>query len=406
MSKKPMSLKSLIARLRDDFRNGADFVVLYAYNGTGKTRVSMAFKEVGKKALSRPMTCEDHVEQPLVIEDFERDTLYFNAFTEDLFNWDNDLEHDAQRVLRINQDSRFFDGLRELEMETRIKSMLDRYADFGFKIDYDNWTVHFNRDVVVKKRGQDTVETIEHIKVSRGEENVFIWCFFLAIVQLVIDKQEGSAYDWVKYIYIDDPISSLDDNNAIAVAVDLVKLLKQIQGNVKVVISSHHSLFFNVLTNEFKRGLREGQFKKYFLTRPSNRGVPMTDQYQLQDTGDTPFFYHVSMLKELKSATGSGKLYTYHFNMMRSIMEKTASFFGQKDFSFCIKGLENEAVFLRALNLLSHGGYSLFEPQEMLQDNKDLFTKIFNQFLERFEFVLSDEVVQPQATQPIEVNHG
>jgi wobble nucleotide-excising tRNase len=249
--------------------------------------------------------------------------------------------------------------------------------------------VHFKRDVVVNHRGQDRVETIEDIKVSRGEENVFIWCFFLAIVQLVIDKQEGSAYDWVKYIYIDDPISSLDDNNAIAVAVDLVKLLKQIQGNVKVVISSHHSLFFNVLTNEFKRGLREGQFKKYFLTRPSS-GVPTAERYVLQDTGDTPFFYHVSMLKELQDAVKTGRLYTYHFNMMRNIMEKTASFFGHKDFSFCIKGLEGEAVFSRALNLLSHGGFSLFEPKEMQQDNKQLFADILNQFLTRFEFVLSD----------------
>ena len=25
----------------------------------------------------------------------KRDTLYFNAFTEDLFTWDNDLEDDA-----------------------------------------------------------------------------------------------------------------------------------------------------------------------------------------------------------------------------------------------------------------------------------------------------------------------
>ncbi len=57
---------------------------------------------------------------------------------------------------------------------------------------------------------------MDDIKVSRGEENIFIWCFFLAIVQLVLDGAE--AYKWVKYVYIDDPISSLDEHNAIAVA--------------------------------------------------------------------------------------------------------------------------------------------------------------------------------------------
>jgi hypothetical protein len=35
------------------------------------------------------------------------DTLYFNAFTEDLFHWDNDLENDMTRVLQL-KESKFF----------------------------------------------------------------------------------------------------------------------------------------------------------------------------------------------------------------------------------------------------------------------------------------------------------
>ena len=54
------------------------------------------------------------------------------------------------------------------------------------------------------------------IKISRGEENIFIWCFFLAILQLALDGAE--AYKWVEHVYIDDPISSLDEHNAIVVA--------------------------------------------------------------------------------------------------------------------------------------------------------------------------------------------
>jgi wobble nucleotide-excising tRNase len=52
---------------------------------------------------------------------------------------------------------------------------------------------------------------VEDIKISRGEENIFVWSFFLAIAGLAIDNDEN--YKWVKTIYIDDPISSLDDNN-------------------------------------------------------------------------------------------------------------------------------------------------------------------------------------------------
>lgn len=111
------SLDALATHLRTELEE-KKFVLLYAYNGTGKTRLSMAFKEIGKQG-------------------GERDTLYFNAFTEDLFTWDNDLEGDSDRKLKINRDSHFFDGLAELEMDTRIRQLLQRYADFDFRIDTD-----------------------------------------------------------------------------------------------------------------------------------------------------------------------------------------------------------------------------------------------------------------------------
>ena len=94
-------------------------------------------------------------------------------------------------------------------------------------------------------------------------------------------------------------------------------------------------------------------------------------------TEDTPFFHHVASLAELQlaAAPSTGKLYTFHFNALRSIMEKTASFFGHADISFCLKALNTEdlALYNRALNLLSHGKYAIHEPTEMGEDNKELF---------------------------------
>jgi hypothetical protein len=77
-------------------------ILIYAYNGTGKTRLSTAFKNLGKVVNN-----EGEVK--------EQDTLYFNAYTEDLFFWDNDLPNDRERPL------------------------LNRYADFDFKIDTTEW---------------------------------------------------------------------------------------------------------------------------------------------------------------------------------------------------------------------------------------------------------------------------
>jgi wobble nucleotide-excising tRNase len=226
--------------------------------------------------------------------------------------------------------------------------------------------------------------------VSRGEENIFIWCIFLAICELSIEGDE--AYAWVKFFYIDDPISSLDDNNAIAVASDLAQLLKKGKDRVKAVISSHHGLFFNVMCNEFKSS--KSSRKQYFLHRGKE-----ADSYTLRATDDTPFFHHVAMLSELQQASASGKLYTHHFNMLRSILEKTSTFFGFDDFSACIHGVEDEVLYARALNLLSHGKYSAYEPREMGEDTKTLFQNVLNAFLARYRFDLPalfpEETTQP-----------
>jgi len=362
------SVKGLVQRLRDDLHSGGmDFILLYAYNGTGKTRLSMAFKEAGKK------------------NGVARDTLYFNAFTEDLFSWDNDLEGDSTRVLKINSSSQFVAGFKELALEEKIFSFLERYAHFEFRIDYDNWTIEFSCEVQVQTKQGVQTRTENNIKISRGEENLFVWCVFLAIVQLAMDGAE--AYNWVKYIYIDDPISSLDDNNAIAVASDLARLLKQGnaalkeagQDQIKAVISSHHGLFFNVMCNELKLQ----KHKKYFLHKGTK-----AEQHTLRATDDTPFFHHVALLGELKAAVDADKLYSYHFNMLRSILEKTATFFGFKDFSSCIHGLEDEILYARALNLLSHGRHSIYEPREMVPDTKELFKRILDAFLEKYRFDL------------------
>lgn len=379
MSNKPTintyaNLQTLTRKLRADL-SGVELLLLYAYNRTGKTRLSMEFKGEGKRKTKK---------NPGGISD----TLYFNAFTEDLFTWDNDLDGDAVRRLQLNPNSTFFNGLKDLALDETIAGYLDRYADFDFDIDYETWMVSFRKG-----------ET-ENIKISRGEQNIFIWCLFMAICERMLDGH--ISYHSKKYLYIDDPISSLDDNNAIAVACDLAQLLRRAASRkdqngapspIKVVFSSHHALFFNVMCNELGRA-KEGEpkvtQKRYFLHRPNGDGA-----YTLRATEDTPFFHHVASLAELQlaAAPGTGKLYTFHFNALRSIMEKTASFFGHADISFCLKALNNEedmALYNRALNLLSHGKYAIHEPTEMGEDNKELFRRILKDFTSKFQFELPD----------------
>lgn len=369
------TLPTLAKRVRDEIQN-RHCVLLFAYNRTGKTRLSMEFKDKAKRKGAA-------------------DTLYFNAFTEDLFVWNNDLDGDADRHLTINKDSSFFSGMKELALEPDIAGYLSRYAGFDFDIDYDGWTVVF--------RNSDA----QRIKISRGEENIFIWCVFMAICERVIDGHQ--SYNWVRYLYIDDPVSSLDDNNAIAVACDLAALVRKASGRrdltgqpdpVRTVVSSHHTLFFNVMCNELGR-TREGQdkveLKRLFLHRPGGGS-----DYALQATGDTPYLQHVAVLVELQKAINEDRLYTYHFNALRSILEKIASFLGHGDLWVCLKDLEDDALYNRALNLLSHGKYSVSDPVEMGDDNKELFRRMFNDIVKRFEFALPELVpgTEPAKTAP------
>jgi hypothetical protein len=381
-------LPALAAHLRGELEN-KKAILLYAYNGTGKTRLSMAFKDAGKKTTQRPFSVGDHAGQPLTITETVGDTLYFNAFTEDLFHWDNDLDGDSDRRLTLNANSRFFAGLAEMEMDNRIRPLLQRYADFDFRIDYEKWDVVFSRRVrdenyvpgSKKLMQMFEFEEKTHIKVSRGEENIFIWCFFLAIVELVLDGAE--AYQWVKYVYIDDPISSLDEHNTISVGSHLAQLLNKAGNSLKVVISSHHPLFFNVMHNELD-ARKSKKVSAHFLSRSKADGT-----YSLTYTGATPFFQHVALLAELYKAEQSGELYTYHFSILRSVLEKSASFHGFSNFSACIMPDADDPdgiLHARLINILSHGNYSLFEPQQMLDENKAYFRKILHDFLNRYPF--------------------
>lgn len=351
------NLKELAKNLRTKLEEKG-IILLYAYNGVGKTRLSMEFKDLGK------------------IGD-ERDTLYFNAFTEDLFSWDNDLDEDATRVLKMNLRSSFFNGASDYALEDKIRKFWTRFSDIDFQIDYDEGSISFSRTLSPNEGGYPEGTTVDNIKISRGEETIFTWCFFLAIVQLVLDGDEG--YSWVKYIYIDDPISSLDDNNAVAVAVLLAEILKD--GTQKVVISTHHALFYNALWNVFK-GKSKNRCCLHFKKDEEN-------SYIVSGTNDTPRFLHVAMLEELWRRAESGDLYTYHFAMLRNVLERAASFHGYEKFDECFKNeeiQEESPLYSRIINIFSHGKYSLYEPKEMMEDNKELFKQILSAFIKNYKF--------------------
>ena len=84
--------------------------LIYAFNGAGKTRLSQVFRD--------PKT---DIEEDGVAEPSRRKFLYYNAFTEDLFYWDNDISQDFEPKPKLKiQPNSFTDWILRERGDTDI----------------------------------------------------------------------------------------------------------------------------------------------------------------------------------------------------------------------------------------------------------------------------------------------
>ncbi|HEK9698414.1 TPA: AAA family ATPase, partial [Streptococcus equi subsp. equi] len=184
------------------------------------------------------------------------------------------------------------------------------------------------------------------IKVSRGEERIFVWSVFLTLLEIIIEDLTESAdtseFSKMNYIYIDDPISSLDDTNIINAAIYLSDVIGSAENtDLKFVVSTHQALFYNVLYNEirFDRRIK----KKVFYVMKATDEIEDEKQfkYLLTDVeGDSPFGYHLRVREELRKAIQDEQVEKFHFALFRNLVEKTATFLGYGRWENILLGLD------------------------------------------------------------------
>lgn len=105
--------------------------------------------------------------------------LYYNAFTEDLFYWDNTF---SNRKLII-QPNNFTDWiLKEQGQERNIVTQFQRYTNNKLTPRFEN---DYSEITFSIKTGDEN--SIDNIKISKGEESCFIWCVFYSILKQAID---------------------------------------------------------------------------------------------------------------------------------------------------------------------------------------------------------------------------
>lgn len=352
---------------------GKKVQLIYAFNGTGKTRLSLEFKNL----LSS-----------IGEEDQYNKILYYNAFTEDLFYWDNDLEYDCDRRLLINPDSYWIKNIINVEGDTvRIVNKFQSYLADNNNSNNVVLDASFSSDSsYVTFSSSIDGNTSDNIKISRGEESNFIWSVFYVFLEYVIEQlslpeedRRSMEYDKLEYIFIDDPISSLDDRRIIDVALDLAKLIKSSNTNLKFIITTHHALFYNVLHNELNG-------EKYTLSKIKRL------YYLEKQRSDSPFAYHLMLKKELEDAIDNNRIEKYHFNLLRNLLEKTATFLGYSTWGDCVilkddKGnKEDSAPYIRMINLHSHSSYSDYEGKQMAPELQNVLKRVYQQFIENFNW--------------------
>lgn len=352
------SLTEIAQTLRDTNKK---VQLIYAFNGTGKTRLSCEFKE-----LVAPK--ETDAEEP---EKSGAKILYYNAFTEDLFYWDNDLDADSNRKLKIQPNHFTKWVLQDQGQENKIVAHFQRYTS-------DKLTPRFNEEYNEIRfsiaGGNDKI--IENIKISKGEESCLIWCVFYSLLEQVVEvlnvaepnERETSQFNDLEYVFIDDPVSSLDDTHLIEFAVNIAELVKSSQSELKFIITTHNPLFYNVLHNEFNNADSRYSYKiKHCVKR---RFEKLNDgTYALIDqSSDSPFSYHLFLLSELDKAIISGDIHKYHFNFLRNILEKMSTFLGYAKWRDLLPDESREAYYNRIINLSSHGKFS-GEEVTILEDN-------------------------------------
>ena len=353
--------------------------LIYAFNGTGKTRLSGEFKN-----LIAPKTNGD--EEGDHLESARTKILYYNAFTEDLFSWDNDLELDAAPKLKIQPNSFTQWVLQDQGQDQNMITTFQRYAD-------EKLTPRFNENFSEVsfsfQRGNEAAE--ENIKISKGEESNFIWSLFYSLIEQVVGvlnvaepgERETDQFDQLKYIFIDDPVSSLDENHLIELAVNLAGLIKSSdftngQG-VRFIIATHNPLFYNVLFNEL--GLQR-KMGCYMLVKHEAGTFELNEKY-----GDSnkSFSYHLYLKQTIEQAIENNEIQRYHFMLLRNLYEKTANFLGYPKWSDLLPG-DQQAYLNRIIQFTSHRTLSSEEIAEPTEPEKQIVKFLLGNLVDNYGF--------------------
>lgn len=331
--------------------------LIYAFNSTGKTKLSVEYKNLTKG------------------EDGKHAGVYYNAYSEDLFQWDNDEENGNENMrLEILKSSLnpYFSSIVESPelLEEKLAPYLPKYT-YEFDI---NPNPEIGIDAIHFSRGEE-----HNIKISRGEERIFIWCFFLALFEADAWTGEQDAH-----FFIDDPVSSMDDHNIFITADSIIKLIDEkiaAKSERRIIITTHHIGLFSILSDRLMHSSHKNNTKRNILSLHN-------DELTLKNHDKDVFLYHLYLIQVIEDAI-QDKIMGYHFIMLRQLLEIISSFLGAGGIKKALEEIgykEDLDMVSSRVNSLSHKD-ARQQPADLNPSDADFFKEIYGAIQTRYNFI-------------------
>ncbi len=225
---------------------------------------------------------------------------------------------------------------------------------------------------------------VSPMKISRGEERIFIWCFFLAMMEV-----EGWAEIQTRHIFVDDPVTSLDDHNIFVTASTLYDLIESHFGERKIIIATHHVGLFSILSDWLMKGEKSDKYRHD--TKASILSGKHGD-VSLESHKSDVFLYHLRVLQLLKETRRENNVRAYYLALLRQVLESVSSFLGVGRLSYALEriGFEDSDEFARIVNTLAHKKVYYYESDLLIPDSLELFNQILDKLIAQYRFVTHD----------------
>jgi wobble nucleotide-excising tRNase len=199
-----------------------------------------------------------------------------------------------------------------------------------------------------------------------------------------VGDRPTDQFNGLQYVFVDDPVSSLDENHLIELAVNLADLIKAAPRQLKFVITTHSALFYNVLHNELglkKKGKRDGC---YLLERLDDGTFNLNVKY---GDANKSFSYHLHLKEVLEEAIANNAVERFHFTLIRNLYEKTAGFLGYARWSDLLDTVEgSKDAYVRAINTFTHSALSSEQVRDPSPAEKNTVKLLLDNLLNNYAY--------------------